>query len=428
MIAAKPPVDEADRLADLTAIRLLDTPPEERFDRITRLAAEVLDVPIAFLALIDSDRQWFKSKCGLTRSATGRDISFCGHAILQSDAMIVPDARLDERFHDNPLVVGDPYIRFYAGHPIKGPTGQNVGTFCIAAPEPRNIDVRQRSLFAELAAVAQHELLMLDVLDLQQTLLGTQRALLESQRQLVEELQEAARYIESRLPVRLTGPVASDWCFVSSSQLGGDFFDHLWLSDTLLSCYLLDVCGHGVGACLLSASIQDALRSRTLGNCDFRSPAEVVASLNRAFCMEDHGDRFFTIWYGVFDTASRRLEYSSGGHHAAILFEPGAAAPRWLDSAGMAVGVASDCDYETGACDVPPGSRLYLFSDGVFEVSLPHGGQLGLDALADLLGSVQSAPKGRVEKTRLAVESSQESTRFLDDFSLLELEFDGKKP
>ena len=112
MLRAPIATDEQDRLADLRALRLLDTPREERFDRIVRIAAQVLDVPIAYIALVDSDRQWFKAQCGLATDETGRDISFCGHAIQQDEPLIIPDARLDPRFHDNPLVTGEPYVRF----------------------------------------------------------------------------------------------------------------------------------------------------------------------------------------------------------------------------------------------------------------------------------------------------------------------------
>src|SRR4029453_18114204 len=128
MIAAPIPVDEAERLEALHALDLLDTPPEERFDRIPRVLTLVLRVPMAYISLVDSDRQWFKASCGLDSTETPRCVSFCGHAILAEGPIIGPDARPDERFHDNPLVPGDPYIRFYAGQPLNGPGGQKVGT------------------------------------------------------------------------------------------------------------------------------------------------------------------------------------------------------------------------------------------------------------------------------------------------------------
>ena len=164
MIPAPIPATEAQRLADLHALRILDTPPEERFDRIVRLAARIFDVPTAYVALIDSDRQWFKAKCGLQADSTGRDISFCGHAIVNEGPLVIPDAHRDVRFHDNPLVVNPPHVRFYAGHPLRGPAGQNVGTFCLTAPAPRNLSPAESAMLADLAALAEHELNMVELI------------------------------------------------------------------------------------------------------------------------------------------------------------------------------------------------------------------------------------------------------------------------
>src|SRR4029453_13164342 len=194
MLPAPLLADEQDRLADLHALKLLDTPREQRFDRIVRLAADVLDAPIAYIALIDSDRPWFKARCGLAAQETGRDISFCGHAIQEARPLIVPDAALDPRFHDNPLVTGEPFIRFYAGHPLAGPGGKLVATFCIAGPQPRELTPRQLAQFEQFAELAQHELLMLDVIETQRELLVARRALAASQRALALELKQAEEY------------------------------------------------------------------------------------------------------------------------------------------------------------------------------------------------------------------------------------------
>ena len=121
MTPAPMPADEDERLAALRELLLLDTPPEERFDRLARFAAEQLDTPIALLTLVDGQRQWFKSRVGIEATETPREISFCGHAILQDQALVIPDAWLDPRFTDNPLVTGEPHIRFYAGQPLAGP-------------------------------------------------------------------------------------------------------------------------------------------------------------------------------------------------------------------------------------------------------------------------------------------------------------------
>ena len=155
MIAAPIPEDDAGRLAELHALGLLDTPPEERFDRIIRLLTLALKVPIAFITLLDADRQWFKAACGLGTPETPRSVSFCGHAILSEEAMIVPDAAVDERFFDNPLVTGEPHIRFYAGHPLHGPGGHKVGTLCIADRRPRTLHGDDLEMLGEVARVVE---------------------------------------------------------------------------------------------------------------------------------------------------------------------------------------------------------------------------------------------------------------------------------
>ncbi|HEV3260784.1 MAG TPA: GAF domain-containing protein [Gemmataceae bacterium] len=207
MLTAPAPPDEAERLADLHALQILDTPAEERFDRIVSLAASVFDVPIAYIALIGADRQWFKAQCGLRVDETGREVSFCSHTILQHDPLIIPDATLDERFRDNPLVLGDPYIRFYAGHPLRGPRGRNVGTLCLADRRPRSLSGRQIGVLGQLAALAEHELRMVDLIEVQ-------RELLVARKQLAKELAEAAEYVQALLPEQLTGPLSTDWRFL----------------------------------------------------------------------------------------------------------------------------------------------------------------------------------------------------------------------
>ncbi|MET0517262.1 MAG: GAF domain-containing protein, partial [Burkholderiaceae bacterium] len=134
------PADEAQRLQALRDLLILDTPPEQRFDRIVAFAAEEFEVPIALLSLVDENRQWFKASRGMSVCETARDISFCAHAILADDILMIPDARADERFADNPLVLGPPFIRFYAGAPLQVRPGLRVGTLCLIDSRPRRLD------------------------------------------------------------------------------------------------------------------------------------------------------------------------------------------------------------------------------------------------------------------------------------------------
>ncbi len=422
MITAPIPPDEAERLADVRALKLLDTPAEERFDRLVELACGIFDVPIAFVALVDSDRQWFKAKCGLTVDETGRDVSFCGHAILGDGPMVVPDATQDERFADNPLVVDEPRLRFYAGHPITGPNGYKVGTFCVADHKPRALGDAELERFTKLAAVAEHELHMADLIEVQRELLRTKSELSITQERLENEVAEAARYVQSLLPKRLTeGPVRTDWRFISSSELGGDLFGYHWLDERRLALYVLDVSGHGVGASLLSVSVYTAIRRETLPETRFDDPAEVLAGLNRAFPMDENNDKFFTVWYGVYDTSSRTLCYGSGGHPPAIMVDGSTGATGQLGIANFMIGILADATYETNTRTMTPGTRLYLISDGVFEIGRTD---FFLDDLGRMLTEVSPAEGSRVGQVLEKIQALQGSPDFADDFSLLEVEFD----
>lgn len=152
------PDDEAERLAALHGLRILDTAAEPRFDRITRLAARMFDVPVALISLVDAERQWFKSRIGTDLFETPRSLSFCGHAILQQDALVVEDALDDARFADNPLVTGKPFIRFYAGLRLASSEGAALGTLCLIDSKPRHLDAGQLAALEDLAALAANEL------------------------------------------------------------------------------------------------------------------------------------------------------------------------------------------------------------------------------------------------------------------------------
>lgn len=159
MLLAPIPENEHTRLETLRGLNVLDTETEERFDRITRLARRLFSVSISVVSLIDSDRQWFKSVQGLDVCETSRDISFCAHAINQSDVMVVPDALQDSRFFDNPLVLATPNIRFYAGFPLTMPNGMRVGTLCIIDNNPRTFDKQDIQALEDLGKLVEAELI-----------------------------------------------------------------------------------------------------------------------------------------------------------------------------------------------------------------------------------------------------------------------------
>ena len=174
-IAASGLTGEADRMAALRATRLLDTAPEETFDRLVRIAVDALGVPIALVSLVDEERQWFKARCGLDAPETPRSASFCAHAIRCEGMMVVTDAAADPRFCDNPLVTGAPYMRFYAGVPLLGPEGHPIGTFCVIDRVPRTLTDAEVRILTGLAETAQ------ELLRLRQVALAATAALFPDQ-------------------------------------------------------------------------------------------------------------------------------------------------------------------------------------------------------------------------------------------------------
>lgn len=158
MLPAPIPANDAERLRVLRELLILDTPPEERFDRIVEFAASEFEMPIALISLIDERRQWFKARVGLDVCETSREISFCGHAILQSELFEVLDAALDPRFADNPLVTGAPFIRFYIGAPLALPGGATIGTLCLIDTRQRHFDMLDRAILGTLRDLVVAEL------------------------------------------------------------------------------------------------------------------------------------------------------------------------------------------------------------------------------------------------------------------------------
>jgi phosphoserine phosphatase RsbU/P len=431
MIAPVLPADEAERLIDLRALELLDTPPEERFDRIVQLARGVFGVPIAYIALVDADRQWFKAKCGISAVQTGRAESFCGHAILGEGPMIVPDATLDDRFHDNPLVVGSPHIRFYAGYPLAGPNGHNVGTLCLADTQPRTLSEQQLGVLESLAHMAEHEMSLLDLVRAQRGLLEAQEALAASQRRLARELRDAAAFVRSVLPGPLdVGTVSAGHRLAPCSELGGDMLGIAPLDDgRRIAFFVLDVAGHGVGSSLLSVTAGNALRLRSLPAARFDDPASVLAALNRGFPTEATDGKFMTVWYGVYDPAERTLTYSSAGHHPAVLLRPGSAAADLLGTPGPLVGLFDAPEYANASTRVEPGSLVWVFSDGAFEVCDTAGDYLGFDGLLGLLAEERPADGAgigghadRLERLEGRIRAHADGP-LADDLTILEVAF-----
>ncbi|WP_017659604.1 PP2C family protein-serine/threonine phosphatase [Baaleninema simplex] len=257
---------------------------------------------------------------------------------------------------------------------------------------------------------------------------------LRKQKQMLEaELSEAARYVRSLLPTSVShSPVRIDARFIPSQQLGGDCYDFQWLDEESLAIYLVDVSGHGVGAALLSVSVLNVLRSRSLPQTNFYEPSEVLYALNQAFQTTTSADfyegKYFTIWYGVYYRKTRQLVYASAGHPPALLLanRGGADASTTVDrlnTPSLPIGLFPDADYESQRCAIAPSSQLYVFSDGIYEIPQADGTVWGLDAFADWLSRESDGGTVDLERLLESVKQLSPERALDDDLSLLQLTF-----
>lgn len=244
---------------------------------------------------------------------------------------------------------------------------------------------------------------------------------------LNEELAEAAEYVKSKLPTPLSdGPVRADWRFFPSAALGGDAFGYHWIDNDHFAIYLLDVSGHGVGAALLSVSVMNALRSQTLPNTDFKNAKTVLESLNTAFPCEENNDMFFTIWYGVYRKSTRELAYASGGHPPALLLSGRAtdgSEAKLLRTPSSVIGGMPEVTYRKEKCLVGEHDRLYIFSDGVYEVEKFDGSMWRFQEFADFMIRAKSEGMPILDQLYRYTEGLCRSNVFEDDFTIVEVSF-----
>ncbi|MGP6174372.1 PP2C family protein-serine/threonine phosphatase [Corynebacterium sp. A21] len=368
---------------------ILDTPPDERVDRVARLAKEMFGVPMVSVSLIDRDRQWRKSEIGLGGSEAPREDSFCDYTVRENRTVIVRDASISTEFAANPFVVGDPHLRFYAAHPLYSPDGFPVGTLCVVDTEPHDFKESQEALLRDLAFWVQTELARDQELD------------------HAKVIKRALRpHRDPDVPGYTIAAAA-----VPRGQLSGDFYD-LAVHDGVLRVTLADVMGKGAGPALVAAGVRASLRTAPA-----RPLAEAMAEADR-LVEDDLGDTgmFVTAVHADIDLDTGRVELVDAGHGLAFI---ACADGTWrhLRSGGLPLGMGESSlnEREAAVVYLDPGDCFVCFSDGLLDALDP----------TDPFGQAEqvirlSGPEGAV---REAVRISQDE-RVTDDITVIAIRRD----
>ncbi len=334
-------VAEETRLQALGALRLLDTPREERFDRIVRLAKRLFDVPMAVVSLIDEDRQYHLAEIGVGIDEVPRSDSFCHYTIQDTVAMVVTDPAHDPRFADNPFVTGDHPIRFYAGQPLATPAGVNVGALCIVDDRPRDLTPDQVLLLRELADFVEAELARTDEID---------------------RAGELQRSLLPRTKPRLPGYDVAGVC-LPATAVGGDFYDWQHVSDGF-QVVLADVMGKGIPAALIGASLRSLMRGASRFN-------DLETAVNRAaHVIEDdlaETSTFVTMLAARLDAETHTLSYVDAGHGLAGLVTRQGDAEQFV-SEGLPLGAPAWEPWRAQQIVLQPGDTFIALSDGALDL------------------------------------------------------------
>lgn len=229
------------------------------------------------------------------------------------------------------------------------------------------------------------------------------------------------KYVRDCIPPPMRGAVWIDWCYVPASTLGGDTMGYHWVDEEHLALYLIDVTGHGFDSALLSVSVTNVIRSGSLSGADLREPDQVLAALNQAFQGSQHGHRYYTIWYGVYHPGSRALRYASGGHPAAVAIPPDETPPLLFPATGTVMGISRTAEFPVQSAALPPGSRLFIFSDGVYEIRRDKCALWSLPACIDHLATRSRREEDLMDGLLAHVRELRGSQHLDDDFSIIEV-------
>ncbi len=398
---------EAERLAAVRRFDILDTPPDGSFDRITALAARILDVPVSIITIVDETRIWFKSLYGgVETTEVPREPGLCASAVWQDTPYVVEGARTDPRTRDNSLVTGDLGVQFYAAAPLRTAEGANLGTLCILDDKPRRISEQGLNILAMLAAVVMDELE-----------LGLQaRRKIRAERELRtsafhfadataqryrEHLDTVLTFQRALMPTAF--PESERWHFdgtyfpAASLSVGGDWYDVLSVDERRCLISIGDVAGHDLDAAIVMGNVKQSIR--VLGS-EYAAPEKL---LHRLDCVleQDHPSKVVSIFAGYLDSEKSTLTYANAGHSPPIVRRPDGSV-EMLETGGLPLGSSESALRPHRTIKVEPGTLVVLYTDGLSEATrnVLEGEQRICDALRS--AEILHAPN-RAEAMRAAV-------------------------
>lgn len=376
------PPNEQDRLTVLNELQILDTAHEEAYDKLVEFASEICGTEIALVSLIDSDRQWFKASIGLNSQQTARDISFCGHAILQNDIFIVPDTLKDSRFADNPLVVGNPNIRFYAGAPLINNDGYALGTLCVIDSQPRQLSHDQ---LRTLRHVADHVTLLLNMRRTVTHLANSEKKLkdyydnAEHERNLVAEL--VARMMSNE---HLDFSALEYW-IKPTEIMGGDLISAAYSPNGNYYVMVADSTGHGLPAAINLLPINKIFYTMVGKSLPL---SLLVYEMNRTIRDQSPSDRFVAAALICFDIGRKMVEVWNGGMPDVLLLDGHGAIARRFKSNDLPLGPTEmDVAPQTSQFQYQTMAQLFACSDGLFDACNPEGRVIGNIAVESMFAA-----------------------------------------
>ncbi len=393
MISAPLPGNEQERLAALEQYNILDTPEDEAFDELVKLASQICGTSISLVSLLDEDRQWFKARVGLEATETPRGLAFCAHAIHGNDIMEVPDALQDERFHDNPLVTGGPAIRFYAGIPLETPGGHNLGTLCVIDTKPRNLTEEQKFALRTLGkqVIKQMEL----SLKMKEALVVNAQ-LQKQKKRVMDSIRYGERIQKAMLPAQedIQQYIPESFVFwVPRDVLSGDFYYFTEQNDQVFLA-AVDCTGHGIPGAFMSALGHEFLNEIIIHNHN-HEPASILNQLHnrvmKALRQEESNNQDgMEISLCRIDRQKREIVFAGARRPLIIVDEKGVQTVKGDKQAiGGTHKVGVDRDFTEHVIPLAEGTSYYLFSDGLQD-QLGAEGKYGRKRLESLLADMHT--------------------------------------